>query len=127
MLDVVKTLGRDADYAPEIHIMVPPPLMLNGAYNMNETIINTVLPRLMPLISEANAGVVTSLIDVFSGFGGVADWESEFPTPGGCELDSSWAPCAWYCDEQSCDQCHPNDVGCAYLAQVVYDGLFPGV
>ena len=23
-------------------------------------------------------------------------------------------------------QCHPNDVGCAKLAQVVYDGHFPG-
>ena len=31
---------------------------------------------------------------------------------------------AWYCDKQSCapGQCHPNDVGCAHLAQVVYSG-----
>ena len=44
--------------------------------------------------------------------------------PPKCKLNSTWPPCAWYCDTQSCapGQCHPNDVGCAHLAEVVYQG-----
>ena len=26
----------------------------------------------------------------------------------GCQLNSTWAPCAWWCDKQICGQCHPN-------------------
>ena len=104
--------------------MIPPALMQNGAYNMNQTIINTVLPHLIPLIAQANAHIVTSVIDVYRGMGGVPapQWITELPPK--CTLNSTWPPCKWYCDEQSCNpgQCHPNDRGCAHLAQVVYDG-----
>ena len=44
----------------------------------------------------------------------------------GCALNSSqlsWRPCQWWCDAQSCDQCHPNDVGYAQLARTVFTGL----
>ena len=39
--------------------------------------INTVLPRLVPLITKADG--LTGLIDIFSGMGGVADWSAKFP------------------------------------------------
>ena len=39
LLDVIATVGPDAATPPEVHIMIPPPLMQNGAYNMNQTII----------------------------------------------------------------------------------------
>ena len=111
---------------PEIHVMIPPPLMENGAYNMNQTIINTIFPKLIPLIARANPGLVKSVIDVYTGMGGVPAprWKAAMPTK--CVLNSTWPPCKWYCDEQSCapGQCHPNDVGCAHLAQVVYEGWF---
>ena len=93
--------------------------------------INTVLPRLVPLITKADG--LTGLIDIFSGMGGVADWSAKFPVSAwqrslllgcvltsaavsqshGCALNSSgaWPPCAWWCDAQSCDQCHPNNDG----------------
>ena len=94
--------------------------------------INTVLPRLVPLITKADG--LTGLIDIFSGMGGVADWSAKFPVSSrplandrcrwalfkssvlqshGCALNSSgaWPPCAWWCDAQSCDQCHPNNDG----------------
>ena len=29
----------------------------------------------------------------------------------------------WWCDAQSCDQCHPNDNGYAHLASALYKGL----
>lgn len=37
---------------------------------MNQTIINTVLPQLIPLIGDANSDVVKGVIDVYHGMGG---------------------------------------------------------
>eukprot|EP00756_Hemistasia_phaeocysticola_P005871 Hpha_TRINITY_DN1353_c0_g1::TRINITY_DN1353_c0_g1_i1::g.93359::m.93359 len=126
LLDVIRTVGPDSQTPPEVHIMIPPPLMQNGAYSMNQTIINTILPQLIPLIAAGNADIVRSVIDVYIGMGGIPApaWQKEMPPK--CTLDSAWPPCKWYCDAQSCapGQCHPNDVGCARLAQVVYDGWF---
>ena len=123
LLQVIKGAGPTAATAPEVHIMIPPALMQNGAYNMNQTIINTIFPQLIPLIADANAGIVKSVIDVYTGMGGIPAprWETELPDK--CTLNSTWAPCKYYCDAQSCNpgQCHPNDVGCAFLAHVVYD------
>jgi len=124
LLDIVKTVGPETDTPPEIRVMTPPPLMENGAYSMNQTIINTVFPRLIPLIATANADLVHGVIDVYAGMGGVPApaWTKEMPAK--CTLNSTWAPCPWFCDAQSCapGQCHPNDSGCAHLSEVVYDG-----
>eukprot|EP00041_Stephanoeca_diplocostata_P024206 m.606945 g.606945 ORF g.606945 m.606945 type:complete len:340 (-) comp22474_c2_seq2:273-1292(-) len=122
LLSIIKGLGNETGIAPEIHIMIPPALMEQGAYGMNQTIINTVLPRLIPLIGAANK---IPVIDVYKGMGGVPApaWTTELPPK--CVLNSTWPPCRWYCDAQSCNpgQCHPNDVGCTHLAEVVYDGI----
>jgi hypothetical protein len=124
LLDVIKTVGPSDGTAPEVHIMIPPPLMENGAYNMNQTLINTIFPKLIPLIAKANSDIVKSVIDVYTGMGGVPApaWKTVMPPK--CVLNSPYPPCRWYCDAQSCNpgQCHPNDVGCTKLAQVVYDG-----
>ena len=73
LLGVIRGVGPDAKTPPEVHILIPPPLMQDGAYNMNQTIINTILPQLIPLIAEANkdTGTVKSVIDVHRGMGGV--------------------------------------------------------
>ena len=133
LLDVIAGLGRAGpDGAPpDVYVMVPPALMQQGAYGMNQTVINTVFPNLVPAIfvaSVANASLgLKNLIDVYKGMGGVPApaWQTELPPK--CTLNSTWAPCAWYCDAQSCapGQCHPNDVGCKQLAKVVYEGLAP--
>ena len=107
--------------------MVPPPLMKPWAYGMNQTVINSILPKLLPLIATENA--LDGVIDIFSGMGGVPDWKAKFPHTG-CSLNYShgpggWAPCAWWCDAQSCDQCHPNDDGYAHLAQAMHAALAP--
>merc|ERR1712232_1036314 len=122
LLEVIASVGPDASTKPEVHIMIPPELTKNGAYHMNQTIINTVFPRLVPIIAEANKDIVDNVIDAYTGMGGIPApaWETQMPKE--CNLNSSWAPCGWFCDKQSCDQCHPNDIGCTHLAQVVYDG-----
>ena len=123
LLGIIAKQGMDASTPPKMTIMIPPPLMENGAYNMNQTIINTIFPQLVPLIATANK---VGLLDVYTGMGGVPapKWESEMPPKCNLTNSKTWPPCRWYCDKQSCapGQCHPNDVGCAHLAEVVYAG-----
>merc|ERR1711957_565134 len=204
MVDLVRTLGTTAGVAPKVYGLIPPALMEPFAYGMNQTVINSVFPDLVPIIAKDNK--LDGTIDVFSGMGGVSDWHDQFPhkctkvpTPppppetgswhiasenitdlascvaraekckmadyvsfsevnGDCawyaasECDfhhltiySQWpyqsellrvpaptpptppppyfAPCAYWCDAQSCDQCHPNDDGYSHLATVVQRGL----
>ena len=66
--------------------MIPPALMQNGAYNMNQTIINSVFPTLIPLIARANADIVTSVIDVYTGTGNIS---VIFFSSALCELKSA--------------------------------------
>jgi len=229
MVNLVRTLGTTAGVAPKVYGMIPPALMEQFAYGMNQTVINSVFPGLVPLIAKDNK--LDGTIDVFSGMGGVSNWQDQFPhkctkapSPppppetdpvgttrsgncaptnwgGDCDVkpsgswhiasenitdlascvaraqkcktadyvsfsevngDCAWyaasecdfhhlkiysqwpyqtevlrvpapspptppppffTPCAYWCDEQHCDQCHPNDVGYAHLATVVQKGL----
>ena len=131
LLRVVQGLGTPARGAagPEVHMMIPPPLMQQGAYGMNQTIINTVFPKLVPLIAKAHSPQVKSVIDVYTGMGGVPApaWTTKLPPK--CVLNSTWPPCAWYCDAQSCapGQCHPNDVGSLSLARSLARSLAPSL
>ena len=105
MIKLVKTLGTTAA-GPKIYTAIPPPLMAQYSIGANQTVINSVYPKLVPLINKA-ADIGTDVIDIFTGMGGTPDWATKFPKS--CTLDSakSYTPCAWWCDKQSCDQCHP--------------------
>lgn len=47
----------------------------------------------------------------------------QFPR-GGCTLKTSGiADCNYFCDEQSCDQCHPDDVGYHAMAVAMKAGM----
>lgn len=120
MIEVVRTLGTTPGVPPVIYLAAPPPLMQHGSIGANQTVINSVYPGLVPLIAQ-KAGLQTVAISAYAGMGGVPNWKQEFPTS--CTLNSSWAACPWYCDTQSCDQCHPNDSGYARLARVMYAGM----
>ena len=80
--------------------------------------------RIERQMAAQTPGVQQPPIDMFSAFGGVPDWRARFPA-GGCTLDTAktWKPCAWWCDAQSCDQCHPNNNGYTHFASAVYAGL----
>jgi len=118
MIDVIKTLGTTSA-GPKVYVMIPVPLMQNTAYGMNQTVINGVFPKLVPLIQKDNS--VLGPIDLYSQMGGVADWKTTFPDK--CVLNSSFPPCASFCDRQSCDQCHPNDAGYGKMAKLIQKGL----
>ena len=123
MIELVKTLGTTPGVPPKIYVMIPPPLMEQYSIGANQTVINNVFPNLIPLIEKANSDVVVKTIDVYQGMGGETNWRQDKKWPASCVLNSSWAPCGWWCDSQSCDQCHPNDHGYTHLAHIVKDGL----
>ena len=121
MINVIKTLGTGGPSSPPtIYLAAPPPLMQHGSIGANQSVINDVYPRLIPLIAQA-ANLTTVPISIYSTLGGVPNWQEAFPTS--CTQSSPWAACPWYCDSQSCDQCHPNDSGYTRLAQGMLMGM----
>jgi len=121
MIDLVKTLGTTSA-GPKIFTAIPPPLMQARSIGANQTVINSVYPKLVPLINAANS-VGTAVIDIFSAMGGTPGWAKNFP--GSCTLATAktYPPCAWWCDAQSCDQCHPNNNGYTNMAAAMKKGI----
>ena len=124
MIELVKTLGTRPGVAPKIYVMVPPPLMAEFAYGMNQTVINSVYPQLVPLIAAANPAV-TGVIDMFVPMGGEYQWKMDEAFPDGCAVESTadYPSCGYFCNGQSCDQCHPNDSGYQHMGNVLKSGL----
>merc|ERR1712232_400027 len=94
------------------------------AYGMNQTVINTVFPRIIHDIARINK--LSGLVDLYEAMGGVADWQSRFPPT--CSADSSWPGCKYFCDagrsSWPCDQCHPGDAGYELMASWVREQVF---
>ena len=124
MIDLVRTLGTSAGTPPKVYGLIPPPLMQRDVYGMNQTVINGVYPNLVPLIAKENG--LDGLIDLYTPMGGELQWAVDPTFPKVCAKDTAsaeWPACGWYCDAQSCDQCHPNDTGYAHMANVLKVGL----
>jgi lysophospholipase L1-like esterase len=116
---LLRTLGT-TPAGPKIFAMIPPPLYLQGAYGMNQTVINSVLPGVLPLVAAQNGFL--GPIDLYHSLGGSPDWRTRLPH-GGCAKNSTYPSCRLFCDAQGCDQAHPNDAGYEFVASVVYKAL----
>jgi lysophospholipase L1-like esterase len=79
LIKLASTLGNGS-HAPLIAIMTPPPLWKDGAYGMDQSVLNDVMPRLVPQIAH-QAGLPAP-IDIFTLLGGTSDWQSTFPACG---------------------------------------------
>ena len=95
---------------------------MNTVYGMNQTVINSVFPTLVPAINAANK-MAKSSIDVFTALGGVKDWASAYPPKGCIKTSTSVAKCPLFCDMQSCDQCHPDNNGYTAMAATMKKGI----
>ena len=121
LLDVAKTKGVGGKQ-PKLAVMTPPPLWKDGAYAMNQSVLNDVMPLVVPKIAAAAA--LPAPIDVYSALGGAPDWRTTYPA--GCTPMNTSQPaaCALFCATgESCDACHPDDDGYLVLAQTVFDWL----
>ena len=80
----------------------------------------------MPLINAAAKLAPHEPINIFEAMGG-ANWHGgKGPTwPKSCTLASAkvYKDCAWWCDAQSCDQCHPNNNGYTVMAAAMMKGI----
>eukprot|EP00035_Acanthoeca_spectabilis_P020900 m.435162 g.435162 ORF g.435162 m.435162 type:complete len:411 (-) comp17818_c0_seq1:77-1309(-) len=121
MISLVKTLGTTSA-GPKIFTAIPPPLMAARSIGANQTVINSVYPKLIPLINAAG-NIGTPVIDIFSAMGGTPNWKETFPASCSLETAKTYTPCAWWCDLQSCDQCHPNNDGYTRMAHAMFAGL----
>jgi lysophospholipase L1-like esterase len=120
-MSLVKLINGTTAAGPLVYVMTPPPLMTtNAGFPRMQTTINTLFPKLIPLMQKATPSVLGP-IDMFGGMGGVPDWKTKFPSA--CTLTSTWPECPLWCDKQSCDQCHPNNDGYTFFAKIVYKGL----
>lgn len=104
----------DMSSSPLLYIMIPPPNYLDGIYEMNQTIINQVLPSIIPndIVDVLLLTYPESSIEIIS----------IFDAMGGIELTEYAA----FCDGQNCDQCHPNDAGYGLLAMTTFKALMDG-
>merc|ERR1712039_515298 len=102
---------------PKVLTMVPPPLYVNDAYGMNQTVINSVFPGNGP------AGVRTiatklgldTPIDLYSLFQAHCPVSGGTPGHGNNNTDT-------YCDwigSGGKDGCHPDDTGYGEIASLV--------
>jgi len=111
MIDTFKNLSSQ----PKIYLMVPPPLYEDGAYDMNQTAINSVFPGDGPagVRTLAKASGLDAPIDLFS------LWEGHCPISGGTPghpANKTHVPCDWIAKG---DACHPSNEGYGKLAAAV--------
>ena len=81
---------------PKIYLMQPTPLY-RQVYDMNATVINFVLPRLLPTIMAATP-VEPQIIDLFTALGGANLTQPNI----------------------TCDGCHPRQPGYVEMANTIY-------
>ena len=135
LVGVLRGLGTAAGTPPDLYLAVPPPLMSSSAtskpYGMNQTIINELLPALIPRINAA-ARLPHAPIDVFGAMGGTSGLACGTGAAASlknlcnhtCVASPHDPQCALQCDAQSCDACHPNADGYAVLARTILDAVF---
>ena len=98
---------------PSVILVVPPPLYRDGRYGMEQEVINTALPRLVPSIARANGlPPPVNLFDLF---------EAHCPVVAGTPghpPNSTDVYCDWI-GSGGRDACHPSDLGYAKVADAV--------
>ena len=100
---------------PVIHLMTPPPLYKDGVYGMNQSVINTELPRLVPQVAKAaRLSPPISLFEL---------WEGHCPVKGGTPghpPNATDVRCEWIAGP---DGCHPDNMGYGKIASAVHDAI----
>lgn len=107
----------DLSSRPTVHVMVPPPLYFDGCYGMNQTVLNSVFPRVVPDIAQRNGLAVP--IDLYTLY------QQHCPVVGGTpghENNSTDVYCDWV-GSGGVDGCHPDNTGYGKVAEAVMAAL----
>jgi acyl-CoA thioesterase I len=104
---------------PAIYVMKPPPLYRDRVYyDMNQSAINTALPRLVDEVARASL-LPSAPIDLFDLFQQHCPVENGMPGHPPSVVD---VPCDWIASGGT-DACHPNDEGYGKIAQAVLEAI----
>jgi len=120
MIKLVKKSG-----SPEIFLTVPPPVTRNSVWGINQTVVNSIFPKMLPKLAKENGIRSDHVIDLFSALGGdrIGDLPEGFFEEG-CNGDmKNNSICKFFCDKEYCDQVHPIVPGKQRMAQVIEDAL----
>jgi acyl-CoA thioesterase-1 len=93
-VDMIRQLRRLRP-VPHIFLMVPPPLLTPGIYDMNETVVNSIFPKLTRDIATV---MDAEIIDLYTAINN--------------EVDSGIL--------MECDGCHPTAAGNEIIVQTMY-------
>ena len=140
---ILRVLRRLEGGVPAVFVAIPPPVVNDGGFSINATVVNSLLPWMVPAIADSVGLPDGHVIDLFSALGG----HSGAPLPlSGCTVDDAsdraardgsaavlrrYAVCRFYCSNGWCDAhrdgrnqgVHPADRGFAQIARVVAGAL----
>ena len=89
----------DSKSKPDVFVMIPPPLYIDGIFDeMNQKVINELLPQLIPSIVQKIGNDKVHIINLNEGM-------------GGSNMDQQ---------DLFSDGCHPNDQGYERIAGIIY-------
>ena len=102
---------------PRVLVAVPPPLLREEAYGLDQTSVNRLIPQQIRAVAEANRRwLAHPPIDVFGALGGLNQSEA----PWECSMLTPHEPrCALF----SCDRTHPSDAGYEKIARLVHSAI----
>ena len=126
-LAFARTLGNARNGGePAIFVCIPPPALSDGAFGVSQSVVNSVLPKLMPLIAKGAGYSQTRVVDLFGALGGR---EMAMVPSGGYALggdavghgdgNDDVGPRRFFCDAEWNDNLHPCDAGFAAIAEAV--------
>jgi len=121
LIHVVRRLGNRSGQSPDIYLLIPPPTMKQGAFNIDQTVVNSVLPRLIRAIGKHNNIPERHIIDAFTLLGGQS-W-LDVPSTGCVANMTNISGCSLFCDEAWCDQVHPSDAGLQAIGAAVTSSI----
>ena len=117
-LELVRTLGT-GPAGPSIFMSIPPPQTLVGSA---AEMVDTMFPRLIPLIASHSSVPVHGIIDNFVAFGG---FNATNKTAMCRQVVSTAPPCSLMCDDKRCDGIHPTDAGYRVMGENAYNAIAP--
>jgi len=121
LIHVARRQRNASGQSPDIYLVIPPPIMKQGAYNIDQTVVNYVLPRLIRAIGKSNGIPEHRIIDAFTLLGG-RSW-LDVPSNGCAANMTNVSGCSLFCDEAWCDQVHPSDAGLQAIGTAVTSSL----
>ena len=102
---------------PRVLVAVPPPLLREEAYGIDQPSVNRLVPQQIRAVAEANRRLLAHPpIDVFGALGGTNQSEA----PWECSMLTPQAP---WCALFSCDRTHPSDAGYETIARHVHSAI----